>query len=256
MATKVYSIRALSNMHVGSGDNNYGVIDKLVQRDVVTNLPTIHSSSLKGALCEFFKNKYGKESDKVKNIFGGEKSKGSYDFFEADLVSIPVRSNKAQYFNAFSPHFLKQVFEKINALGFKYDLGNLPEPEKGKPICLNDKFEGAIVEEQEWKCVKLPQGQIVDSIKLKFLGDNIVFMHADDFKSVCEKLPVIARNCLENGQSTNLWYEEVLPRESRFLTVVRTNGLLETEFDSILNEIVQIGANATIGYGYCKFSTL
>lgn len=55
MTTRMYVINTLSNMHVGSGEVNYGVIDNLIQRDSVTNLPNINSSGLKGAIREYFK---------------------------------------------------------------------------------------------------------------------------------------------------------------------------------------------------------
>ena len=50
MTTRMYVINTLSNMHVGSGEVNYGVIDNLIQRDSVTNLPNINYSGLKGAI--------------------------------------------------------------------------------------------------------------------------------------------------------------------------------------------------------------
>jgi CRISPR-associated protein Cmr4 len=52
MKTTLYKINTLSNLHVGSGDINFNVIDNQVQRDPVTNLPNINSSSLKGAFRE------------------------------------------------------------------------------------------------------------------------------------------------------------------------------------------------------------
>ena len=42
MTTRMYVINTLSNMHVGSGEVNYGVIDNLIQRDSVTNLPNTY----------------------------------------------------------------------------------------------------------------------------------------------------------------------------------------------------------------------
>jgi CRISPR-associated protein Cmr4 len=44
-----YLIHCKTNLHAGSGDTNYGIIDKMVQRDPVTELPCIYSSSLKGS---------------------------------------------------------------------------------------------------------------------------------------------------------------------------------------------------------------
>ena len=51
----MYVINTLSNMHVGSGEVNYGVIDNLIQRDSVTNLHNINSSGLNAAIREYFK---------------------------------------------------------------------------------------------------------------------------------------------------------------------------------------------------------
>lgn len=53
-----------------------------------------------------------------------------------------------------------------------------------------------------------------------------------------------------------MWYEEVVPRESVFYTgVINSQHIDEFEdFCKKLEEnLVQIGANATIGYGFTKF---
>ena len=49
MKTELYFIRAISNMHVGSGDINYDIIDRQVQKDPIEGIPVIHASGLKGA---------------------------------------------------------------------------------------------------------------------------------------------------------------------------------------------------------------
>ena len=47
-------IVAKTSLHVGNENtSNYGLIDKAVQRDAVTGLPCINSSSLKGAINEY-----------------------------------------------------------------------------------------------------------------------------------------------------------------------------------------------------------
>jgi len=70
--TSAYLLRALSNMHVGSGDNNYGIVDKQVQRDVIDPFPTIHSSGLKGAFRELLESG-GTVPETINNIFGTAK---------------------------------------------------------------------------------------------------------------------------------------------------------------------------------------
>ncbi|MCB0385066.1 MAG: hypothetical protein KDD43_06715, partial [Bdellovibrionales bacterium] len=80
------------------------------------------------------------------------------------------------------------------------------------------------------------------------------FFHDGDFKEICERLPVIARNQLESGISRNLFYEEVVPRQTRFVFFVERpkdhDGL--HEYLKKLDFRIQLGANASIGYGVCK----
>ena len=252
MATKLYLINNISNLHVGSGDTNYGVIDNLVQKDVNTGLPTIHSSSLKGALRKYFQEK---QSNLIDHIFGDENNKpGKWKFLSADLLSRPVRSDKIPYFNATSPEAIKHFIEKAEKLGYKSNVltelkkfANL-NPGKSQPMVFDENLKGAKIEETGWVAVK--DDFDVSNIKSLF-GDNIVLLNHSDFIEL--ELPVIARNHLENGKSQNLWYEEVVPYDSRFGFFVLTDNNYEKDFNTeIKDNIVQIGANASIGYGLCK----
>ncbi|MBK8110494.1 MAG: hypothetical protein IPK46_09275 [Saprospiraceae bacterium] len=70
-------------------------------------------------------------------------------------------------------------------------------------------------------------------------------------------MPVIARNYLENGESKNLWYEQVVPRLSRFWSMT-IHPEQESQFwDMLFGEgLVQLGANGSVGYGYCSFKII
>ena len=52
MSFFAYKIDCITNLHVGSGDLNYNIVDNEVERDAVTGYPVIHASGLKGALRE------------------------------------------------------------------------------------------------------------------------------------------------------------------------------------------------------------
>ncbi|MBK9227470.1 MAG: hypothetical protein IPL67_10560 [Ignavibacteria bacterium] len=85
----------------------------------------------------------------------------------------------------------------------------------------------------------------------------MALIEENDFKEIARRLPVIARNKLENGESKNLWYEEVVPRESRFIFFTAKDDEYCVEFDEVLTmDTIQIGANASIGYGYVKISKI
>jgi CRISPR-associated protein Cmr4 len=86
-----------------------------------------------------------------------------------------------------------------------------------------------------------------------YIGNNVAIFSEDNFKELTKCLPVIARNHLDNGKSTNLWYEEIVPRESRFYCIVGESDQYSEIFENIIgNGTIQIGGNASIGYGFTK----
>lgn len=217
MTTYVFLIRTLTNLHAGSGDaGGYGVVDKLVQRDPVTDLPTIHSSGIKGALREYFTEQKTLSAPEITRIFGSdpkdreEKSiqRGAYRFFSADLLALPKpdHSSDTHFKLIENSHNTAEVKGKLERLG---------------AIGLNLSIQGGI---------------------------------SGNLSEIAEELPVIARNFLDNGVSKNLWYEQIVPRESVFVTCIQAPD------DSLINKlddaVVQLGGNATVGYGFCLFTKI
>jgi len=273
--TYCYEIKLLSNMHVGSGDATYGIIDKLVQRDPVTKYPIVHASSLKGALREFFTKEKGRtdRDDSILYIFGSdpkEKEKlrnGEYRFFSADLFLLPVRSSHQQYYLATNPKIVENFAGKLNLLGIKdEEIDNLPQKltalsktEVGKNPVIFEGDAKTILEDYE---VVLKSDEAKEIMALNGKYDKKLALFGENFKELSENLPVIARNQLENGKSENLWYEEIVPHQSRFITFVSVPEVTEVEnyfgtFNrELTSSLVQIGANGSIGYGLCKFELL
>lgn len=258
MKAYLYSIQALTNLHVGSGEANAGVVDNLIQRDPATGLPAINASSLKGAIREHCTTEK-MDGNTIKGIFGGEPKKderlqGQFRFFDGRLLAIPVRSDKVPFLMATCPSVLKDFKETLGMFGMEcpIDLSNLPDVTA--PVVCNQNWQGAYIED-------LSQKTTLKIFNLKgmepFTGNHpLVLLSDEDFSTVCNEqhLPVIARNYLENGISKNLWYEQVLPRHTAlyFILLAPENGELKKAFDKEMQKVVQIGANATVGYGFCK----
>lgn len=252
-----YVITCLTNMHVGSGDTTFGVVDNLVQRDPVTNFPTIHSSSLKGALREHFKNK---GVSFVKEIFGSESTsatqqQGSHRFFSGDLLALPVRSSTRAFFMATTPSLILEFIHTLDRFNIPVDrktyeqIVNL-KPEKGTAL-IDDPINMSDIE--DFKVRHEPALKDLDT----FLGSGLAVFHESDFKEIAAYLPVIARNNLENGESKNLWYEEIVPHETRFFCIIgKSEGHGESFNTTLTTDIVQIGANASIGYGFTQIRKL
>lgn len=238
--THVFCLRALTNLHVGAGDSFYGAVDKMVQRDAATNLPAIYSHSLKGALREYLEEEINPDRQQfVNRIFGTpvkgdskDSKPGVYRFFSADLVALPVPEE-----NPDSPVAYHLAADELI-------LGDIRQR-----LALMDPF---------WKTSGILAKQLKDTAKLEIKMDAIF---SKRFKAAAEELPVVARNQLENGKSENLWYEEFVPRESIFVVAIQS-GLTsdpndEKNFlDHLNGKVIQIGANATVGYGYCLFTLL
>lgn len=259
--TKAYLIQCITHLHVGSGDANYGVVDNLVQRDPVSKLPVIHASSLKGALRQHFAENFSSKTDALQHIFGVDASSsdstfgiGHYKFFGGELLAYPVRSDNRPFFMASSSELISDIKQRANDLGLiELDIdpfeGDAPE-EKNPSAIVSCKVEGLIAQNN------LHVNEEV--VKKYFEGKDMVHFHQNDFCKILKRLPVIARNKLENGESKNLWYEEVVPRESRFIFFVSIpeEDNFSAAFEGLENATVQIGANGSIGYGYCKIKNI
>jgi len=267
MKTALYTIKTLTNLHVGSGEINFDIIDNQVQRDFLGR-PHINSSSLKGALREHFSKNNTTNGRSTSYIFGPDNNEniaqsGAYKFFEASLLTRPVRSNKRPYFNAITIETIEELLEMFE--DFSIDISQ-SVTDALKAMIANKPAEGEAYIYEALKDVKIEHIHTVSSQDPidgleDLLGTNLVLLHNDDMQQIA--LPVLARNHLHNGESKNLWYEEVVPKRSTFYFVIGVPNNEDTKeadeldkfnnaFETSLAQNVQIGANATIGYGYSK----
>ena len=203
---KLYLLNCITHMHLGSGDSNYGVIDKLIQRDPTSANPSIYASSLKGAFREYYKSTSPADTDA---IFGKE-NKSSIVFHQASLVSLPVRSNVRAYYSMTSPMVIDEILNQMTMMdiintNLRAELTNLKNiVQVGKAIVFNDAISNICIEDFETP-INITSIQISPNLK-SILGENIVLVDDEMWIEYVSdyRLPVIARNNLENGQSKNL----------------------------------------------------
>ena len=264
----VWIIQAETNIHVGNENtSNVGLIDKEIQRNVLTQIPCINASSLKGAMNEYATSVAKLSPAERVAIFGADKKdnkeevietqKGGCLFFDAYLLLLPIQDDKNLYKLVTSRETLVQYIDLLNSMGIDLSYKDLAEELK----TYDDHFDGG----------EGPGESIVDFQVFKELCSN-------------DELPIIARNNLTG--LGNLWYEQVLPQKSIFGTMLVNPSKIEVSRkikdgedsetkknkykfipvtvsdidDKITNtfneKVLQIGANATIGYGYCKFTKI
>lgn len=253
MKLNVYKLECITNLHVGSGDFNYGVIDNEVERDCLSGNPVIHASGIKGALRDVAEQKAGTDKEKqqeVIRIFGGkgdnknDTNKGAYKFFDAQLLSRPLRvsgNEEISYISVTTPEIINNFIDTLSSFGFKK-----------LPAKLNVKFgdtrffsnkPGVLIEsdEDEFKSAEISADAKATLDAILGKGYYALAESLSDYK-----LPVIARNKL--GENKNLWYEEYVPHGSVFYMMIMSDNSVALDFSAP----VQFGGNASIGYGYTK----
>lgn len=260
MTVHVYKYTCLTNLHVGSGEVNYNIIDNEVERDPATDLPMIHASGIKGALREHFTRKQ-MAAGEIDRIFGAPpKSKeaikaGAYKFLDARFLSRPMRvGNSATRASipVVSVAALNDYLQLLSAFGCNHygiERITLDETAFGD-ACFLTNCDGGISVEGE-RTAHLSESDAAEILRLRdIVGD--VFAVVKDLNQY--PLPVMARNCLENGESKNLWYEEIVPHKSVFYQLIITpDAAMDLPLEA---EPIQFGGNASIGCGYIRIEKL
>lgn len=253
MKLHVYKMECITNLHVGDGDTNYNIIENQVQRDVVLGVPTIHSSGIKGAL-RFYVESESKDKSLVNRIFGSdgeEKTMGEYKFFAGNIAAMPLRISRGDgiYVLATCPGIITNLTGQLLALGMSFQGKENEFPKARKDIVLVKQKEGAAQQggmQVEGLSVLGAESELLDYL----LGEHWALLTDEDFQSF--DLPVQARNALQDGKSQNVWYEEVVPHKSVFYMSMLTPDD-RNDLDAYIDgKVVQFGANASVGYGYCR----
>jgi CRISPR-associated protein Cmr4 len=286
----MFLMDTLTNMHVGSGDTHFGVVDNLIQRHPVTKVPVIHSSGIKGSLREYYEIEGTLDpKTEIPLLFGGEIelqkdtktgkldfSPGHLIFFEASMLTLPLRSNYNVFYNCTSLPIILDFFEQLKTFTpTNKELDSLEKWFRSLSVGSNDfryfagndeleieDYSGRYKHDQ-----KIPDG-IAELFKKYFKIEltSLAIFNASIFTCICEKsIPVVARNKIDDdGISENLFYEEVLPRKTKLYFILGADQVIKskpltnkffTEFEKSSN-IYQFGANYSIGYGFTKISKI
>lgn len=210
--------------------------------------------------------------DKTKNENQKESSKasvpGEYKFFSANLLARPFRISEGTgneaFVNMTTSYIVLEFLKMLEQFGIKQlefnednivDLEGLVKEEfllkeeRDNNIYVSDN---TVIEEVEGiKTKQIPNTTKIDDLLKQLIGKNYAIMSQNDFKEY--ELPIIARNCLEDGISKNLWYEEIVPHHSCFYFFVLRPEDLADIMSQTKDKVIQFGGHASIGYG---FSTL
>lgn len=270
MGSIILGLLAESSLHPG-GDVSSGVVDLPVARESTTSYPVLRGSGLKGALRDIFENR--RNSGIVERIFGKPDGAGGVSVTDGRLLLLPVRSLTSNYYWVTCPYILERLQRDLQLVGFKKEL---PIPAIGveEAILLAEDKNADRVYLEELSFTVSKNEEIIkglaevilplilhDTTKAR-LVKQLAIINDDDFKYFASYgLPVNARNILEKETkiSKNLWYEETIPADSLFYTLLFPRYGREEDIEEILKVFdekpyMQIGGNETIGQGWCAVS--
>lgn len=285
MKTAVFEVKCITNLHIGTSSNAYGVIKTEVEKDVVLDTPTLPASGIKGALRDFWRQN-AKDKGKEIKIFGSEPKdekgenegkKGNCRFVNGQLLFQPMRVSigNCAYCLVTTPDLIRTMLHTLSALSIESYKGlNLAGSEAEEMLkqveeeleTYKDQWTAGLICASEGNIQEV-EGYVISKSKLENnsiyqwlakIGEAvpIVVMKTKFFKTI--DLPIVARNHLVDGKSENLWYEEIVPHQSLFYFIALWESDEEDIFSNFIQEIskktVSFGGNSSIGNGYCKIS--
>ncbi len=265
MNTLLLGLLAETSIHPGAGQSS-GVVDLPVAREAATDYPVVPGSSFKGALLGLARQKKADGTDRIaeserKRIFGEQDNAGALLVSDARLLLLPVRSLSSACKWVTCPHLLERFARDRHRAG---DPAALPQFSVEEGHYLGTGSRNLFLEERQFSDGKpLPDGLteaigslIAHASTRTRLPEQLVILHDNDFVWFARHgLAVQARNVLHEDKKTskNLWYEETIPPDALFYTLLaeRQNGALEAVAGLFKDRaFLQVGGNETVGMGW------
>jgi len=301
---------AITSLHMGSG-SKLGPVDQPIQRETHTNFPLLPSSGIKGGFRELVEST-GEQGEKdAKILFGtdqgsseGSSKPGIITFTDARILFFPVKSLFGVFAWVICPSVLNRLKEDLKFVGrddlLSADISNLSVHEGeivlfGKnPSLVKDSkvtLESFTFNVKEPRCSLLdvllkniPKDLLGNGFGAK-LNQDVVIVSDDIFKYfVVNSTEIVPRIQIGKESGTvseggNFWYEENVPPQTIFYSMVLVNPVLERSkqavnqttnegsqenpgnvdeneklFKEYINSCyIQLGGNQTIGRGFLKY---
>ncbi|NPV81543.1 MAG: type III-B CRISPR module RAMP protein Cmr4 [Firmicutes bacterium] len=287
---------ATTFLHPGSGSTT-GTVDLPVQREVHTDFPYAAGSGLKGSLREKAERngENGEKDPRVVIVFGPETGgaeesayAGCLSVGDARLLAMPVRSVTNTFMWTTCPLVLQRLARDAEIAGIELNLV-APRPIEnsqafvpagaGLPdILVLEDVDFRVSESNEASAIaqeiaqKLLPGSIGPHYFEKFkrdfviLSDNRFSYFARYGTQVSARIALNERKTT-TGDGGNLWYEETIPPETVFYSILMARkprspqaasdikdarDVMDYLSGTVLSDgFLRIGGNETVGQGWC-----
>jgi CRISPR-associated protein Cmr4 len=262
---EMWGLLAETPLHYGAGQS-LGVVDLPVAREATTGYPVVFGSGVKGSLREAAASQ-GLDTNL---LFGSVQDAGALVVTDAQLLLLPIRGLERYYWWATSPALLER-WERARSLAGLPPRG-IAIPDVSVERMLTADLSGtAFLEEIQFQADKSDAVELIASMLGELIGDDhaagrlrhqLAVVSDEDMRYLCRHaLPVNPHNALDRDTkgSTNLWFEEVLPMDTLLYTVLMVqergaSALGEFAASVDARPFLRLGANETVGQGWCRVS--
>ncbi len=277
MTIKLLGFRALSPIHAGTGSGD-GAIDLPIIREVSTGVPIIPGSTIKGVF-------RSEALPALSNAFGDVNLAGSFNFSDAYVLLLPVRSLAGVFAWVTSPYLLKRYLSDLRIAGVPNvatvaDIQAVTPNNHTTAMCaveaiikipgVTPNTQRVIIEDVSLSSVQSPPNltTIISSLATVGVVNQQELKHrlcivSDTVMSFLLKTATEIRGRNRIDELTGivadqaLWYEEMLPIEtilSGIVRIVPRNRQVQdlvAELQRQMNQVMMFGGKSTVGRGLC-----
>lgn len=256
-------------LHAGAG-TALGAIDLPVVRERTTQWPTVHASSVKGAL----RASMGKaDEDALAKLFGREDAGGSLSVGDARLLLFPVRSSAAPFLYLTCPAVLARLKRDLSrSLGL--DVPSFPTPKSDEVIHTAAWKHGSDSLAAEDVVLKPKAGLNAAAIlklipndgsgyeefakdvegSLGLVSDDVFAFLIRTATEIQPRIKIDSKTGTTAGKEGNVFFEELVPQDALFYVPVGSMSK-ETSIESLRKAVpshLQVGGDESLGRGWAR----
>lgn len=250
--------------HFGSG-TTLSYVDLPVQRESHTEYPVMPATGIKGVFRACYETV--NEEAKTEKLFGKGDEEGGLIFTDGRILFFPVKSARGVFVWVTCPYVLERFKRDMSIANIELaiDLTNINFDNDEQAFVSDDSVlvnNCLILEELSFQKKNNIPAKWVQGISNDLDKSRLAIISNDMFKYfVKNSTEINARIRIDQGKGTveegALWYEELVPAESVFYSLVleRKEKNIE-EFSNLITKdsrnFFQFGGDETLGRGFAK----
>lgn len=290
MKTQIIGLFAETSIHAGAGSST-GIIDLPIMRESHTNYPCIFGSALKGSIRAKAEQMWSQtQKELVQQIFGSEANEieawaSAFMVSDARIIWLPVRSLNGHFKLVTCPYILQrwqrdQQRQQATCFEMPEEIKQMASDESQKCLVAQQTKHSIYLEEFQYdsQILKNPEPLIKALQKLTPIDydiqDKLCIISNEQFAHLSTIATAVTPHiAIDNINKTvkagALWYEETLPADTLFYTLISTESVRKKDHQKTDAEVwahiqqifqsnpyLQVGGGETVGMGWMQLTAI